>query len=134
MLAYLQDADLRLVDTLAILHRVAAGVVAVVGLLGVPAIVLLLHLASLDAPSGDGTPSPGTIFRLYGLAATGIVVVHLALALVLWSAGGALRKRRHWAALVALQAILLTIVPHGTALGVFGLFVLLKPPIRATFP
>ena len=77
-----------------------------------------------------------------GMAAdvTAAIFLLLALLSLLWGAthivaGLALRRRRHWArsACLALAIINLILLPYGTALGIYGLWVLLNDEIRQQF-
>jgi hypothetical protein len=117
-------------DLLGLLYVVAAGLSTIVA-------VVLASLGagamSIDprSPAGDGA---------WAAHVAGAMFLLLAAVLVVWSAvnawvGRALRQRRYWArpAAMILGVLNLFILPFGTALGVYTLWVLLSDDVRQQF-
>lgn len=120
-----------LVDFVGILY-IIWGLLTV--LIGVSTLALGIAAAALvtsAAPSGSGQVAAG-------LAAA--VFTTLAVIAILWGAahvvvGVPLRQRRPWARLVALMlgSVDLLLLPYGTALGVYALWVLLSEEGKRLF-
>lgn len=125
--------DLASLDLLAILHRVAAGLVALTGALGLPAFFLFRALRTMNDTTHEVSPLADSYFGAFGGIVAAIVLAHFAGAVLLWVAAGWIGRRRCYSALLAVQALMLLIVPHGTALGIFGIILLTKPHVRAEF-
>ena len=71
---------------------------------------------------------------------TAVVFTTLAIIAILWGAahvavGVPLRRHRHWSRLVALMlgSVDLLLLPYGTALGIYALYVLLNEKGKALF-
>lgn len=118
----------RHVDLLGLLHRLVAGLLALVA---VSTAVLGLGATSLAWGDDGGTAGWVTAAMFFVVAAA------LAVWGVLnWWVGRALRRVRgplaRWAAIV-LAVVHLFVLPFGTALGVYGLWVLLQDDVRRRF-
>lgn len=131
--ATMRQQDLNSLDLLAIFHRVAAVFVAFTGLLALPGFLLFRHLQTMNETTHDVSPIASSYFAAFGGVVGAIVIAHLVLAVVFWIAAGWIRRRTCYTALLVLQAVLLLVIPHGTALGIFGLLLLIKPHVRAEF-
>lgn len=103
-------------------------------LIGVCTLALGLAAVSLISDSDDAGRSQ--------LAASFVAGMFIAFALlaVVWgvahtSVGALVRQRRHWARLAALLlgSVDLLLLPYGTALGLYTLFVLLRDDTKRSF-
>lgn len=120
----------RHLDLLGLLYVVAGG------LSGIVAVVLASLGAgalSIDAPLSGGSGA-------WAARVAGAVFLVLSALLAVWSGvnawvGRSLRRRRHWARPTALVLAVLTlfILPFGTALGIYTLWVLLGNEVRQAF-
>lgn len=112
------------VRVLGILHIIFGGIGVVMGL------VALLVLGGLGVLAGTVSREEGAILAVPFLGAIGVFVFILLLALSLPGivAGVGLLKFRPWARIltIILSALQLLSVPLGTALGIYGLWVLLS--------
>jgi hypothetical protein len=120
------------VDFLGVLFVVWGLLTTLVGVstlaLGVGAVALI---ASASRGGGGGTFAAGV---------TAAVFTTLAVIAIIWGAahvlvGVPLRRRRPWARMIALMlgSVDLLLLPYGTALGVYALYVLLNEKGRALF-
>jgi hypothetical protein len=118
----------RHIDLLGLLHRVVAGLSALVA---ASLAVLGLGAASLAWGGGPGMAAWLTAAMFFAIA--GILAVWGALN---WWVGRELRRVRgplaRWSAIVLALAHLF-VLPFGTALGVYGLWVLLHDDVRRRF-
>jgi len=125
------------VKVLAILHIVTGVITALIGVLA------MLALGGLGVLAGAVAREDGAFVALPILGGIGLLVFVLMLALSIPGivAGWGLLKFRSWARIltVVLSALHLFHVPFGTALGIYGLWVLLSnegqklfltPPVR----
>jgi len=125
------------VKVLAILHIVTGVITALIGVLA------MLALGGLGVLAGAVAREGGAFVTLPILGGIGLLVFVLMLALSIPGivAGWGLLKFRSWARIltVVLSALHLFHVPFGTALGIYGLWVLLSnegqklfltPPVR----
>lgn len=116
------------IDLLGLFYLVAAGLSALVA-----ASTFVLGLGALSiAWTGDRAPLAARL--------TAISFFVVALALAAWAginawAGRALARRSPWARLgtLVLAVLHLFVLPFGTALGVYSLWVLLHPEVRHLF-
>jgi hypothetical protein len=116
------DRHLDLLSLLMVLSGFLAGLTAVSLLaLGIGAAVLMV------SPQSAGLAASVAVGTFLALA-----VMLLAYAAACVSAGRGLRRREHWSRTVALliSLINLLIVPFGTALGIYGFWVLLRQRSR----
>jgi hypothetical protein len=120
------------VRILAILHIVFSclGVVA--------AMIVLLVFGGLAGAVGlnpNATDDRATPVAVLGILGVGICVIILVLAVPGLIAGIGLLKLRPWSRIltIVLSALDLLSVPFGTALGIYGLWVLLSPPTEELF-
>ena len=118
---------------LAILH-IVFGALGVIG-----AFIVLLVFGGLAGVAGVAGGS-GDVDRATGMAVLGgiglfVFVVILLLSLPGVIAGVGLLKYRPWSRMltIVLSALDLLSVPFGTALGIYGLWVLLSQPTEALF-
>jgi hypothetical protein len=116
------------IDLVGLLYILAGGVTALVA-----AAIFILGLGALSIAWSGGPQVAASV--------TAITFVVIALLLVLWAGANAWvgrelrRGRRPFARLAAfaLAVLHLFVLPFGTALGVYGLWVLLHPETRARF-
>lgn len=117
------------VDFLGILFVVWGLLTTIVGLstlaLGVAAVALL---ASADGGSRFAAGLTAALFTVLAVIAIVWGIAHVAV-------GVPLRRRRAWARLIALMlgSVDLLLLPYGTALGVYALWVLLSEHGKAAF-
>ena len=107
------------------------------------ALTLLVGLSTLALGVGAAAIIRSTGHQAGGHIAAGLVAaafVTLALIAIVWGAahivvGIPLRRRRHWSRLAALLlgSVDLLLLPYGTALGAYALWILLKDDARAQF-
>ena len=125
-------------DTLGVMHYVVAGFVGLFALF--PLIHVAMGLGMVTGafpfdphPARGGEQFPaffGWMFVVMGLA---FVCVGLAVATALAFAGTFLRQRRRWLYCVIVDAIVCSLFPFGTVLGVLALVTLSQPEVRARF-
>lgn len=126
------NQDLEHLRLLSIFHYVLALLVALVSL--IPVVHLLIGLAMangwMDFEHDAPPPFVGWLLACFaGL----FIVLGLAYAVCLVLAGRFLVQHRQWVFCMVIAGISCTIMPVGTALGVFTLIVLSRPPVRALF-
>lgn len=119
------------VDLVGVLFMVWGGLTIVIG---VSTLALGMAAASLISSAVD---EGGGGFAAGLTAATFTVLAVLA---ILWGAGhlavgGMVRRRRHWSRLAALLlgSVDLLLLPYGTALGIYALWILLREDAKALF-
>lgn len=122
----------RHVDVLGLLYLIWGGFSLLVGLI---MLTFAFGAATLIRYAAAG--EPGAEFAA-GLTSAAFGI--LAIVAVLWgvvhaTGGAALRRHRHWSRPLglALGVLNLTILPFGTALGIYALWVLLNNEVRALF-
>jgi hypothetical protein len=117
------------VDFLGVLFIVWGLLTTVIGLstlaLGVGAAALI---ASSDRPASFAASFTAAAFTSLAIIAILWGLAHIAVGLPL-------RKRRHWSRLGAmvLGSIDLILLPYGTALGIYALWVLIRPDAKRLF-
>lgn len=129
----MQRRDFEALDTLALLHRIAAGLFGAISLCGVPALLLGASANSYGPITGEDGPPPHIYGGVFILIGGGVFALHFALAILFWLAGGWIKHRRCHTTLIVLDVLLLLWTPLGTALGIYGLILLTKPHVRTTF-
>ena len=107
------------------------------------ALTLLVGLSTLALGVGAAAIIRSTGHQAGGHIAAGLVAaafVTLALIAIVWGVahivvGIPLRRRRHWSRLAALLlgSVDLLLLPYGTALGAYALWILLKDDARQQF-
>lgn len=119
------------VKILGILHIVWGGLTVVVGL----GILVLLGGIGGFAAFADQSEHGAMAFPVMALVGSAIFVVLVLVSLPGIIAGFGLIAYRSWARILAIviSALELLSVPFGTALGIYGLWVLLKPETEALF-
>jgi hypothetical protein len=103
-------------------------------LIGASTLALGFAAASLVSSAGRGGGGQ------FAAGLTAAIFVALAVIALFWgtahvTVGRLLRRRRHWSRLVALMlsSVDLLLLPYGTALGVYALWVLLREDSRQLF-
>lgn len=119
------------VDLVGVLFMVWGGLTI---LIGASTLALGMAAASLITAAADAGRGQ------FAASLTAATFTVFALIAIIWGAGhvaiGVLvRRRRHWSRLVAilLSAVDLLLLPYGTALGVYALWVLLREESRKLF-
>lgn len=119
------------VDLVGVLFLVWGGLTILIGLSTLALGMAAASLISSTADAGGGQMGASVI--------AGLFTVFAVLALV-WGAAHALigvlvRRRRHWSRLMALLlgSVDLLLLPYGTALGVYALYVLLREDAKTLF-
>jgi Na+-translocating ferredoxin:NAD+ oxidoreductase RnfA subunit len=106
---------------------------AMVALAGVIVLVVFGGLAGFAGMSRDSDTATGAgFFGILGIVIAGVIFVIAAPSII---AGFGLMKYAPWARIltIILSALHLLSVPFGTALGIYGLWVLLKPESEVLF-
>jgi hypothetical protein len=106
---------------------------ALIGLLGLVALAVFGGLAGVAGMSGDHDAAAGAgVLAIIGAV---IAVVFLVLAAPSIIAGVGVMKYKPWGRIltIVVSALHLLSLPFGTALGIYGLWVLLKPETEAMF-
>jgi hypothetical protein len=105
------------------------GIMGLIGLL-VTALILVFGMFAIGAHSGEEIP-----FWLAGGLMSLFAIIFLVTSLPCILAGYGLIKRRHWGRILAIivSALNLASFPFGTALGVYGLVILLNDQSRQVF-
>ncbi|MDR1074737.1 MAG: hypothetical protein LBL59_00050 [Xanthomonadaceae bacterium] len=125
-----QDADhLRL---LAVFHYVLGGFTLIMCCW--PGVYLFIGIALL-AGIGNGRDRAGEMIAgaILTTGASVFVLAGLVIAGLLIYAGRCLTRRRRYVLCMVVAGMACMFVPLGTALGVFSLIVLLRPPVKALF-
>ena len=106
---------------------------SLIGLLGLGALALFGGLAGLAGASGDNDAAAGAgILAIIGAV---IAIVFLVLAAPSIIAGFGAMQYKAWGRIlmIVVSALHLLSIPFGTALGIYGLWVMLKPETEALF-
>jgi len=121
---------------LSIFHYVVGGLLALFACIplihvGIGA-MFLLHPDAFN--KGQPQPFPAQIFGLMFLVIGGVFVLGgWLVAALIFTAGRFLGRHKHHTFCVVIAALSCVFFPFGTALGVFSLLVLLRPPVKEMF-
>lgn len=127
-----QDAEY--LKLLAIFHYVVAGMTAVFALF--PVIHLIFGLVMVFAPqifAGSRTPPPTFIGWFFIAFSLGFILAGLTLAVLIFSAGRCLSRRKAYLFCLALAAVECAIMPFGTVLDVLTIMTLNLSAVKALF-
>lgn len=119
---------------LSVFHYVVGGLAGLFALF--PVIHLVIGLVFVFTPEkfqgGEGPPA--AVFGwIFVIVAGGIIVMGLAFAACVLSAGRFLAKRKHYMFCLVMGGVECLFMPLGTVLGVFTLIVLMRDSVKQTF-
>lgn len=117
--------------------KVVAVLYIVLGALGVLGALMLMMVFGVAAGSvgASGDPDAAVALPIIGFVGTGLVIFVLAISLPGVIVGFGLLKLKSWARIagIVLSAIYLIYFPLGTALGIYGLVILLNKETERLF-
>ncbi len=127
--------DLQHLKLLSIFHYILGGLVGLMSC--IPIIHVSLGIMMITAPNqftgGQGPPPPPAIGWLFALIGSGVMIVGWTLAILMILAGRFLSQRRHYLYCMIVAALACTHTPLGTVLGIFTIFVLVRPSVKELF-
>jgi len=119
------------VDLLGVLFMIWGGLTMLIG-----ASTLALGIAAAALVASAGRAGTGQ----FGASLTAVTFMTLAVLALIWGGvhlmvGTVVRRRRHWSSDAALMlgAVDLLLLPYGTALGVYSLWILLREDAKRLF-
>jgi len=128
------NRDVDHLDALAVSHYILSGLVAATALLKVFGFGLGLFMVLLAGQVGRPGSFPLAFFGWFFIVlALGAVLAGLAFALCILIAGRGLARRKRYLFCLAMGGVECLVVPFGTALGIFTLFVLMRDSVKALF-
>jgi len=119
---------------LAVFHYVVAGLAAVFALF--PIFHLIIGLMMVLAPDKLGTagaPVPAMLGWFFVIFAATIIIMGWGFAVLVFTAGRFLARRKHHTFCVAMAAVECIFMPFGTVLGVFTMIVLMRESVKQRF-
>lgn len=128
------NQDTEHLKLLVIFHYVVAGMTAVFALFSV--IHLIFGLVMVFAPqifAGSGTPPPAFLGWLFIAFSLCFILAGLALAVLIFSAGRCLSRRKAYLFCLVLAAVECAMMPFGTMLGVLTIMTLNRNSVKALF-
>lgn len=119
------------IKLLAIFNLVYGGLMVVAAVVMMAVFGGLAGLSHLNGPDSDSLAGAG----LFGILGAGLTLMFLVLAAPSIIAGIGLLSYKPWARVltIVVSALHLLSIPIGTALGIYGLWVMLKPESEALF-
>lgn len=127
------EQDLAHLDTIGVLYYVLAGISALFALFPVIHLIVGIGLIALEPTSPQHGQEARWVGWVFVGAAVALIAFGLTLAALLLMLARRLRQRRGHVFCLVVSGLSCLSIPFGTALGVFSLVVLLKPPIKALF-
>jgi hypothetical protein len=126
------NKDIEHLRLLAIFHYVLAGLAALGGCFTCLYIVIGMALVSGSAGTGPGPAEPAIGWMFVAIGTT-FLILALAFAVGLAIAGRLLQRCRGYLFCMVMAAIACAWTPFGTILGVFTIFVLVRPSVKELF-
>lgn len=128
------DQDVEHLRLLSIFHYVCAGLAALFALF--PVFHLVFGLVMLFAPQVFGPANnqpPQIIGLLFVIFAGAFMVMGWTFAALLALAGRSLARRKRYTFCLVMAGLACMFMPFGTVLGVFTIFVLVRPSVKLLF-
>lgn len=126
------NEDLDHLRLLSIFYYLTALLTAMVSLLPLIHLVLGIAMASGWGEFGEDPP-PAFVGWLVSCVAAFLILLGLAFAACFALTGKYLAQHRNWIFCMVMAGIACTMMPIGTALGIFTILVLNRPSVRALF-
>ena len=127
-------ADLQHLKLLSLFHYILGGLIGLISC--IPIVHVSIGIMMITAPNqftGPPGPPPPAIGWLFALIGGGVMIVGWTLASLMIFAGRFLSQRRHYLYCMIIAALACTHTPLGTVLGIFTIFVLMRPSVKELF-